>query len=116
MDGKELETIAVRSHTRMRAALALLSVVLLSWVVGCGNALYAIQVNQASSRLEEAKELGAEELAAYEYWVAFEHLEKARTEAAEADYSDAINFAEVSEEYATKAIELARQARRGAGR
>ena len=83
---------------------------------GCGNTLYAIQVSAASSKLEEAHELGAEQYAPYEYWFAYEHIEKAQSEASEADYSDAVNLAEVGEEYADKAIKLARDAHRGAGR
>jgi hypothetical protein len=84
--------------------------------VGCGNTLYAIQVNSASGKLAEARELGAEKYAPYEYYFASEHLDKAQHEASEADYSDAINLAEVAEEYADKAIQLARDAHRGAGR
>jgi hypothetical protein len=84
--------------------------------VGCGNTLYAVQVNAASSKLEEAKELGAERYAPYEYWFAYEHIEKAESEASEADYGDAVNLAEVAEEYADKAIKLTREAQRGAGR
>jgi hypothetical protein len=83
---------------------------------GCGNALYAVQINAASSKLEEARELGAERYAAYEYWFAHEHIEKAQSEASEADYGDAVNLAAVAEEYADKAIKLARDAHRGAGR
>lgn len=83
---------------------------------GCGNTLYAVQASSASSKLEEAQELGAEQYAPYEYFYAREHLQKAQTEAAEADYSDAIDLAETSEEYADKAIRLAREAHRGAGR
>lgn len=82
----------------------------------CGNTIYAIQVNAASSKVEEAHELGAEQYAPYEYYYAKEHLEKAESEAAEADYSDAVDLAEASEEYADKAIRLAREAHRGAGR
>lgn len=85
-------------------------------VAGCGNALYAVQVNSASSKVEEAHELGAEQYAPYEYYYAKEHLEKAQSEAAEADYSDAVDLAQASEEYADKAIRLAREAHRGAGR
>jgi hypothetical protein len=85
-------------------------------VVGCGNTLYAIQANSASSKLEQARELGAEQSAPYEYFYAKEHLQKAQTEAAEADYSDAANLAEASVEYADKAIRLAREARSGAAR
>ncbi len=83
---------------------------------GCGNAVYAVQVSSATSKVEEAKELGAEELAPFEYYMAVEHLQKARDEAASADYSDAINYAEVCEEHADKAIRLSRDAHRGAGR
>ena len=83
---------------------------------GCGNALYAIRANAASNKLAEAEELGAEKLAPYEYYYAKEHLEKAKSEAAEADYSDAINFAEACEEYADKAVRLSKEAHRGAGR
>lgn len=83
---------------------------------GCGNALYAMSANSASSKVEEARELGAEQYATYEYFLATEHLEKAQTEASEADYSDAANLAEKAEEHADKAIRLAREAHRGAGR
>lgn len=83
---------------------------------GCGNALYAVQANSASGKLEEAHELGAEQYAPYEYYYAKEHLQKAQSEAAEADYSDAIDLAATSEEYADKAIRLTREAHRGAGR
>ena len=91
------------------ALLALIS-------AGCGNTLYAIQANSAASKVEEARELGAERFAPYEYYYAKEHLDKAMREAAEADYSDAANLAEVAEEFADKAIRLSRDAHRGGGR
>ena len=62
--------------------------------------------------MEEAKAVGAEQLAPYEYYYAKEHLEQAQVEAAEASYSDAANLAGTAEEYASKAIELAQTARR----
>jgi hypothetical protein len=83
---------------------------------GCGNTLYAISASSASSKVEEARELGAEQYATYDFYLATEHLEKAQTEASEADYSDAANLAEQAEEHADKAIRLAREAHRGAGR
>jgi hypothetical protein len=92
-----------------------LSLVLLG-CTGCGNALYAVQANSASGKLEEAHELGAEQYAPYEYYYAKEHLQKAQSEASEADYSDAIDLAATSEEYADKAIRLTHEAHRGAGR
>ncbi|HEY1696931.1 MAG TPA: DUF4398 domain-containing protein [Polyangiaceae bacterium] len=79
---------------------------------GCGGVHYAIAVNSASSRVEEAKAVGAEQLAPYEYYYAKEHLEQAQVEASEASYSDAANLADEAEEYANKAIELAQSARR----
>jgi len=85
-------------------------------LTGCGHTIYAINVNSASAKLEEAHELGAELYAPYEYWFALEHLDKAQTEASEGDYGDAIELAGVGEEYADKAIQLARDAHRGAGR
>jgi Domain of unknown function (DUF4398) len=83
---------------------------------GCGGTIYAIRVNGAASKVAQAKELGAEKLAPYEYYYASEHLTKAMSEAAEGDYSDANEFADVAEEYADKAIKLSREAHRGAGR
>ena len=84
--------------------------------VGCGGAVYAIQASSASSRLEEAKEIGAEKHAPYEYYLAREHMTKAAEEASQGDYSDAIDLAEIAEEAADKAIKLTREAHRGAGR
>jgi hypothetical protein len=83
-------------------------------LTGCGSTLYSIQATSASGKLEQARELGAEQSAPYEYFYAKEHLQKAQSEAAEADYSDAVNLAEASETYAEKAIRLAREARSGA--
>lgn len=82
---------------------------------GCGL-VYAVKASSASSNLEEAKVLGAAELAEYEYFYAREMLQKASEEAAEASYGDAIEFADIADEYAEKAIELSRDAHRGAGR
>lgn len=91
-------------------------VVLCLLAAGCGHPLYAIQAGAASSKVEEATELNAEKYAPYEYYYAKAHLRKASEEAAEADYSDAMNLAETAEEYADKAIRLSRDAHRGAGR
>ena len=100
------------SHARVLAVLAVaLALPSLASLVGCGGAYYAMQVSSASSKVEEARAQGAEQLAPYEYYYAREHLNQAQIEASEASYSDAANFAEVAEEYANKAIELSRSAR-----
>jgi Domain of unknown function (DUF4398) len=98
-----------------RRAVTLALMIGLPAIAGCGNTLYSIQANSASGKLEEARELGAEQSAPYQYFYAKEHLKKAQTEAAEADYSDAVDLAQASEESAVEAIRLAREARRGAG-
>jgi Domain of unknown function (DUF4398) len=79
---------------------------------GCGGLYYAVEVTSASSKVEEARVLGAEQLAPYEYYYAREHLEQAQFEAAEASYSDAAHYAETAEEYAAKAVQISRAAKR----
>lgn len=101
-----------RGHTFAWVATAVATM----FLGGCGNAIYAVQASSASSRLEEARELRAEELAPYEYTMALEHLKKARSEAAEADYGDAIVFAEMCEDFSEKAIRISQEAHRSAGR
>ena len=96
-----------------RVVMAAAAVVLLS---GCGGALYAVQASSATSKLEEAKEVGAEKYAPYEYYFAREHLTKASEEASHANYGDAVDLAEAAEEAADKAIKLSKEAHRGAGR
>ncbi|HEY6724339.1 MAG TPA: DUF4398 domain-containing protein [Polyangiaceae bacterium] len=107
---------AYRRLPRVRVRLLVAAGIALSTLVGCGNVMYAVAANRASAKLEEARHAGAEEDAPYEYWYAKLHLEKASSEASEADYSDAIHLAEVAEEHAAKAIRLAQEAKRGAGR
>ena len=85
---------------------------LLASTQGCGGMYYAVASISASSKVEEARVLGAEQLAPYEYYYAREHLEQAQFEAAEASYSDAAHYAETAEEYASKAVEIARVAHR----
>ena len=77
--------------------------------VGCGNALYAARITQASAELARAEQLDAAARAPYEYNYALEHLRKARTEALEADYSAAISLAEVAYDYASRAVQQAQR-------
>lgn len=85
-------------------------------LAGCGPTLYTINTIPAGSAVAEAEEAGAVENAPYEYWYAHEHLEKAHEEASEASYEDASRFAEIAEEFGTKARELARRRMREMGR
>lgn len=95
------------------AALALTALALLS---GCGGVFYAVQASSASSKFSEAKAVGAEKLAPYEFYLAEEHLKKASEEASQANYGDAAELAEKAEEAADKAIKLSRDAHKGKGR
>jgi hypothetical protein len=95
----------------MRVSKVALGMAMWGVLCGCGGVHYAVVVNAAASRVEEAKAIGAEQLAPYEYYYAKEHLEQAELEASEASYSDAANLAQEAEQYASKAIELAQTAR-----
>jgi hypothetical protein len=99
-----------------QAALLALALTAATVLGGCGGGYYALTVNSATSRLEEARAMGAEQLAPYEYYYAKEHLRQAQVEASAANYSDAINFAETAEEYANRAIQFAHEARKAGGR
>jgi hypothetical protein len=76
---------------------------------GCGNAIYVSRITQASDEVARAEQLGAASLAPYEYYFALEHLRKARTEAMEADYGDAVKLAETAYDYASRAVQVAQR-------
>lgn len=96
----------------MRVLGTLAMIVAACSTLGCGGVYYAVEVTSASSRLAEARELGAEKSAPYEYYYAKAHLEQAQVEASEASYSDAASLADTADEYAQKAIELSQSAKR----
>lgn len=114
-------TMAARTHAHLprsiRASLRCLFAGLLALSsTGCVGTIYSVNALSASANLEEAKTLGAQELAQFEYYYARAMLEKAQEEAAEANYGDAIEFAGIADEFAEKAVEHARSARREGGR
>jgi hypothetical protein len=75
----------------------------------CGNTLYATRVTQASQELARAEQLDAARRAPYDYYYALEHLKKARSEAGEADYSDAVALAEKAYQHANRAVQIAQR-------
>ena len=95
-----------------RAIVVALGAGLVLASLDCGGVQYAVVVNLAAARVAEAKALGADQLAPYEYYFAKEHLEQAQFEAAEASYSDASNLAEEADDHANTAIQLTEKARR----
>lgn len=95
------------SRRVLRSLVAAIGVLL----VGCGPAVCAVQLHRAEIQLAEARRLGAETRAPYEFYYAQEHYEQARSEAAESDYEDALNFARATSTYASRAAERARAAK-----
>jgi hypothetical protein len=95
----------------MRTVLACAFGLVLGGAGACGGVQYAVAINAAASRVEEARTLGADQLSPYDYYFAREHLEQAQVEASEASYSDAVTLAREAEEHASVAIEVARKAR-----
>lgn len=107
---------AYRSWTRA-AGRALYAAVLCvaPALTGCGSVYYSVNVSAATARLEQARQMGAEQAAPYEYYFAREHLRQAQVEAADASYGDAAGFAETAEIYAQKAIDRIQAQKRGEG-
>lgn len=93
----------------LRMAILLAALVFTS---GCGSVYYTVSVNAAESRLEQARQMGAETQAPYEYYFAREHLRQAQVEASEASYSDAAGYADTAELYAQKAIDVIQTGKR----
>lgn len=100
----------------MRGSILALLLCVAPLLGGCGSVFYSVNVSAATWRLEQARQMGAEQAAPYEYYYAREHLRQAQVEAAQASYGDAAAFAETAEMYAQKAIDLTQSSRRGEGK
>jgi hypothetical protein len=84
-------------HPARRLALlgACLSFAMLSaGVSGCGPVWYTAEIISAESIVSEAEHADAATLSAYEYYLAREYLVKAREQASEASYEDAVHYAQ----------------------
>ena len=80
---------------------------------GCGPTLYVVDLLEAERQLEEARVENARFHAPYEYHAADAYLEKAREEAAEGQYEDAIRFAQSAAHLSHRALQIS-QASKGA--
>ncbi|MFK7988724.1 MAG: DUF4398 domain-containing protein [Sandaracinaceae bacterium] len=98
--------------------MALVSLVVVASVglVACGPSLYTFNAIPAGQAVEQAQQADAAEHAPYEYYYSRSYLDKANEEAAEANYQDAIRFAETANEFGTKARDMARRRMRESGR
>lgn len=82
----------------------------------CGPILYTYAIGDAAQLIEEARQAGAEQQSPYEYFLAREHLEKAREFAGEAEYQNALDMAAAAEDSARQARDIARRRQRESGR
>jgi hypothetical protein len=80
-------------------------------LAGCGPTLYAMEIAAAERALEQAKTESARSYAPYELHYAEANLRKAKQEAAEASYEDAIRYADVAERYSHRARIIASRKR-----
>jgi len=94
------------SRSLFTGSLLIATLGTLAGTSGCGGVYYTVSINAAQGRLEQARQMGAETQAPYEYYFAREHLRQAQVEASEASYSDAAGYAETAELYAQKAIDF----------
>jgi hypothetical protein len=96
-----------------RAPLA--AIAALIWLAACGPVTYVGQVTRtAASEVEAARAAQADKYAPYWFTLAVEYLEKAREEAAEADFQAANRFGRRAAEAAEKAVAEALAASRRA--
>lgn len=103
------------SHrTRILRLVAALALAL--GATGCGPLIYASRAGAASRAVERARHAGAAESAPYEFYTAEAYLHKAREDAGEAAYQDAIAYARIARESADEASERAAEAGQGQGR
>jgi len=72
-------------------------------LAACGPTQSTIRINEAEVALEKATLVDAQAKAPYEYFNASEHLHKAKEEWGFSDFEAAINYAELSKEFAEKA-------------
>jgi hypothetical protein len=102
--------------SRFSVRRSLVAIALAASATGCGGVGYTIAVLDATEAVEEARQQGAPERAPYEYYYALAHLDKAREEAGEAEYQNAMDAAATASEYGRRARDLARRRARESGR
>jgi hypothetical protein len=81
-------------------------------LASCGPIQYLSKVSiEASREVAQAKTVGAEKHAVYEYWSAVTYLHMARQKAGTADYQLAIDYGERAHAMAKKAVTLSKERR-----
>jgi hypothetical protein len=75
-------------------------------LLGCGPVTYSVDIASAEHAIAAARAANASYYAPYELSFAEAHLVKAREEAAEGAYEDAIDMASVAEAYGRRALDI----------
>lgn len=86
-------------------------ILLLLGAVGCGSTVYLVEVRHAERHFEEARELGAEAHAPYEYYSAKVRIDQAKRQAAIAEYGAAAKLSERADDFALQAIQKTKKSR-----
>lgn len=85
-----------RSRALVALGTPLIAVLTLS---ACGPTLYSMEISTAVRVVAQAEQARGAELSPFEFHYAELNLEKAKEEAAEASYEDAVRFARVASKY-----------------
>ena len=105
-----LSNIVLRWRVSSRVYLAALAI--LFGVTGCGSAVHLVKERRAQRHFEEARELGAEQFAPYEYYSAKVRIAEAKRQAAYAEYGTAGRLSDEAAEFSLEAVQIAKKARR----
>lgn len=81
----------------------------LPWLGACGPTAYLVELHSAREVLAQVRTENARFYAPYEYHAARAYLAKAREEAQEGGYEDAVRFARRASRLGQRAIDLSRQ-------
>lgn len=99
-----------------RLVVMVLVAAAVTYVTACVPSLYTLDLIPAAAVVEQATQVDAADHAPYEYYSARAYLDKAREEAAQANFQDARRFASKAHELGTKALDLSRQRMHETGR
>lgn len=83
--------------------------------ISCGSSLHLVKEARAQRSFQEARELGAERYAPFEFYAAETRLMEAKRQAAHAEYGTAAQLSDAAERYSQNAIRIAKQARGNGG-
>lgn len=109
----DAQTAPPRRYALLGACLAF--GLLAAGASGCGPVWYTAEIISAESIVSEAEHADAADRSPYEYYLAREYLVKAREQASEASYEDAVHYAQEAHRAGALARDQARASLRDDG-